>query len=298
MTTGDNHFKWGGETCPTIHAMAEYGAFLGDVGGGEGSRCNHTLRLDTYGCGCAHNCSYCYARSILAFRGLWHPDDPSVADLRKIEKALDGIEPGTVLRLGGLTDCFQPIEEQERVTLGTLRLMHERGIHSLIVTKSHLVAESPWIDELGPLDHIQVSITSTSDEPNPFGERASKPSMRLRAIQRLSERGLDVQARLSPYVPELVDLEAVRAVTDRVLVEFLRVNGSIRKVLKGLDLSPYRLKLGGYRHLPLRTKREWLEPIREMFPEVSVCEDVYYHWSFWMNEANANPNDCCNLKGV
>lgn len=105
--------------------------------------------------------------------------------------------------------------------------------------------------------------------------------------------------RLSPYVPELVDVGLLRDRTcGKVLVEFLRVNGQIRKLLHGVDLSPYRLRLGGYRHLPLKVKREWLRPILGSFEQVSVCEDVYSHWQVWRNEVNWNKRDCCNLRGV
>ena len=60
--------------------MREYRSFYKEVGGGEGEKCLYNTRLDTYGCGCQHDCSYCYAKSLLSFRGLWDPDDPAVAD--------------------------------------------------------------------------------------------------------------------------------------------------------------------------------------------------------------------------
>ena len=84
--------------------MREYKSFYRKAGGNEGSRCRYPVRLDTYGCGCAHDCGYCYARSLLAFRGLWHPMDPSVADIGKIRRKLDRVPAGTVLRLGGMCD--------------------------------------------------------------------------------------------------------------------------------------------------------------------------------------------------
>ena len=31
--------------------------------------CKYTTRLDTYGCGCQHDCQYCYARGLLYWRG-------------------------------------------------------------------------------------------------------------------------------------------------------------------------------------------------------------------------------------
>ena len=64
----------------------EYRSFLKTVTGNEGNKCNYPTRLDTYGCGCAHDCKYCYAKSLLNFRKLWNPNNPSVADIEKIRK--------------------------------------------------------------------------------------------------------------------------------------------------------------------------------------------------------------------
>ena len=50
--------------------MREFKSFYKEAGGGEGERCKYPTRLDTYGCGCYHNCSYCYAKSLLEFRNL------------------------------------------------------------------------------------------------------------------------------------------------------------------------------------------------------------------------------------
>ena len=88
-----------------------------------------------------HNCSYCYARSLLDFRGLWNAENPRVADIQKIRRKLEKVPPGTILRLGGMTDCFQPVERQEQVTYQTIEQLNEYGIGYLIVTKSHLSGE-------------------------------------------------------------------------------------------------------------------------------------------------------------
>lgn len=56
------------------------------VDGNEGGKCYYPTRLDTYGCGCSHDCSYCYAKSLLNFRGLWNPANPSVADIKAVAR--------------------------------------------------------------------------------------------------------------------------------------------------------------------------------------------------------------------
>jgi DNA repair photolyase len=179
-------------------------------------------------------------------------------------------------------------------------MMNARGIGYLIVTKSALVADKSYMRVMDPqLAHIQISVTSTSDEPNFLGERASKPSDRLRAAESLSKAGFDVSLRVSPYLPELVDIEALKASNvDKCLVEFLRVNGFIRGWLKdaGRDTREYTHKSGGYRHLPLARKQALIEPFRAAFGELTVCEDVPSHYDYWQKNVNHDPDDCCNLR--
>lgn len=275
--------------------MAEFKSFYKTVAGGEGSKCKYPTRLDTYGCGCSHDCGYCYAKSLLDFRGLWNPEEPRIADLRAIERRLDKVPSGAVLRLGGMTDCFQAQEEASGVTRETLRMMFERGIHALIVTKSDLIARDDYLDVLDRgLAHVQVSVTTTDDATNPFGEKAPAPSRRIAAIERLHAEGVDVAVRLSPLVPEFVDFDRINAIkVNKAQVEFLRVNSWIAKWLSGVDLSAYTLKEGGYRHLPLERKLEVLGRVK--LPNVSVCEDVQEHYDYWRSCYNPNGEDCCNL---
>lgn len=268
---------------------------MGDAGGEEGNRCNYPTRLDTYGCGCQHDCNYCYARSLLDFRGLWNAEAPRVADLRKIEQRLDKIPAGSVLRVGGMTDCLMPMEADRGVTYRALKMMFARGIHALIVTKNDLIASDKYMAVLDPdLAHVQVSITSTSDDDNPLGEKAAKPSDRIRAAETLYKAGFDVAVRLSPFVPEFMDYDRLNAIEcDKAVVEFLRVNAWIRKWLR-IDYRPYTLKHGGYRHLPLKRKVAIVDKLE--FDRLSVCEDVPGHYRYWRQAYNANKEDCCDLR--
>jgi DNA repair photolyase len=277
--------------------MKEFKSFYKDVNtGNEGSLCNYTTRLDTYGCGCSHDCSYCYAKSLLNFRGLWNPTDPSVADIEKIRKKLKKIQgTGKVIRLGGMTDCFQPFEKTHRVTYETLKILKEYRIEYLIVTKSDLVASDEYIEVLDKdLAHIQVSVTTTDDEKSLTYEKAVVPSRRIAAIEKLQSLGFDVQLRLSPFIPEFIDIDVINNVKcDKILVEFLRVNTWVKKWFD-IDFSDYTLHSHGYNHLPLEKKIEYLNKIK--FKEISVCEDVPEHHKYWGDNVNVNPNDCCNLK--
>lgn len=281
--------------------MKEFKSFYKVVGGNEGTLCRYPARLDTYGCGCAHDCSYCYAKSLLEFRKLWRPDDPSVANIDAIERKIKRLEPGSIVRLGGMTDCLQPAEAKHKTTRETIKALNAAGVGYLIVTKSHVIATDEYLSLLDPkLAHVQISVTSTDDEAALQYEKCSLSSKRLEAVRRLQDAGIDVALRLSPFVEDFIDPDVVRNYGVRsVVVEFLRVNHWIEKWLDGLvDLTPYTLKHGGYRHLPLETKIETLDRLRAALPDTSftVCEDVPEHWAYWREHVNPNPEDCCNLK--
>lgn len=269
------------------------------VTGGEGDHCNYPTRLDTYGCGCQHDCKYCYAKSLLDFRKNWNAKYPKVADIDKIKKAIDELPPDVkAVRLGGMTDCFQPLESVFGVTLETIKLLNEKRIPYLIVTKSNLVADDVYMCALDKdLAHIQISLTCTDDEMYKMldYEKAPLPSKRIEAIEKLSEAGFDTQVRLSPFIPEFIDFDVLNAIRcDKILVEFLRVNSWIQKWFN-IDYSQYALSQGGYNHLPLYRKLELIKNITG-FERVTVCEDEDRAYEYWKHHFNPNKEDCCDLR--
>ena len=268
--------------------MKEFKGFYKQVAGNEGNKCRYNVRLDTYGCGCQHDCAYCYAKSLLDFRGLWDASNPAVADIHKIERKVSKLPAGSVVRLGGMTDCFQPIEQKYSVTRNTIRLLNERGVHYLIVTKSDLVLQC-MNDMREDLAHIQISTTFAPCE------KAVSTERRIKAVETLQEAGFDVAVRLSPFIPQYVDFDTLNAIKcDKIVVEFLRVNHWIRKWLP-LDYSEYTLKHAGYSHLPLDKKLEYLSRVTG-FSQVTVCDDVDEHYEYFRDNVNWNPMDCCNLR--
>lgn len=273
----------------------KFASFINTVGGNEGDKCHYNTRLDTYGCGCQHDCKYCYAKSLLDFRGLWNPQNPKVAPSELVDKEIRRLKGDKPVRLGGMTDCFQPLEKTKRATYGAIRKLNVRKAPYLIVTKSAMVADDEYLRLMKPeLAHIQVTVTTTDDELARTYEKASPPSKRIEAIERLQREGFDVQLRLSPYIPEFVNIDEINQVRcDKVLVEFLRVNHWIKKWFD-IDYSEYTLNQSGYNHLPLARKIALLERVK--FNEVSVCEDVDEHYEYWKQNVNHNPDDCCNLR--
>lgn len=276
---------------------SEYVAFFKTVEGNEGSKCYYPTRLDTYGLGCGHDCSYCYAKDmIINFGHTWNPINPKYVDLKRVENKLKKVEPGSIIRLGGMTDCFQPVELKRRLTLETIKLMNKYGIGYLIVTKSHHVADKEYLEVMDPeLAHIQITTTTFDEKLAAQYEKASSPQKRVEAIEKLQSLGYDTFFRLSPYVDGWVDFDKLNSVKcDKILVEFLRMSTTIGNRFP-VKLEDYSVHEAGYFHLPLEKKLEVLSKITG-FKEVTVCDDNTEHYEYFRDHFNPNKNDCCNLR--
>lgn len=170
--------------------MKSFSLFYKEVEGNEKSKCMYTTRLDTYGCGCQHDCKYCYAKSLLDFRGLWNSEKPVVGNMKQIRNAIvkakkEGIK---IVRLGGMTDCFQPLELKYRTTYQTIKLLNKYKIEYLIVSKSDIVARDEYIKIYDKdLAHFQITTTCLDDDlyKKLDYEKASLPSKRIEAILKL-----------------------------------------------------------------------------------------------------------------
>ena len=279
----------------------EYLGFLKTVEGNEGSKCHYPTRLDTYGCGCGHDCSYCYAKDmIINLSGPegWDPKHPKIADLWRIENRIKRgeLKKGDVVRLGGLTDCFQPIEKKYHTTLETIKILNKYGIGYLIVTKSHMVADEEYLAVMNPeLAHIQLTTTTFDAKLAAKYEKASSPDKRVAAIEKLQSLGFDTFFRLSPYVDGWIDFDKLNRVRcDKILIEFLRVNTTIARRF-AVDLDDFPVRDAGYCHMSLDHKLEVLAKITG-FKEVTVCDDCTKHYDYFRDHFNPNPKDCCNLR--
>jgi DNA repair photolyase len=274
------------------------GSFHKTVGGGEGSRCFYPTRLDTYGKGCYFNCQYCYAKNLLDFRKLWKPNSPAATSMKEMLQTIKKIPKGSVVRLGGMTDCFQPIEKIKRNTYKTIQLLNRKKIHYLIVTKSDLIINEEYLNLMSrKLAHIQVSIPTNDNKTLAATDNAKPFEVRKNVVETLQEQGFDTSLRLAPFLYSTADYDVINAIkVDKVLVEFLRLKSVAKSnpLNKVISLNPYTYKEGGYYHLPFNTKMKVLRKLD--FKELSICEDVEAHYNYFLKNVCYNPNDCCNLR--
>lgn len=279
--------------------MKNYSLFYKDATGNEGNKCKYTTRLDSYGCGCQHDCNYCYAKSLLSFRNLWNAEKPVIASTKQVRNAINDIKRKKIeiVRLGGMTDPFQPLELQYRTTYQIIKMLNKHRIGYLIVTKSHLVANHEYLEIYDKdLAHFQITTTCTDDNlyKKLNYEKASLPSQRINAILKLQEQDFDVAIRLSPLIEENIDFDKLNNLgINKAIVEFLRANHWIKKWFD-VDYTKFTIKQSGYEHMPLQEKLRIIEKIK--IPNISVCEDEDRAYEYWKNNYNPNKDDCCNLR--
>lgn len=169
--------------------------------------------------GCQHGCSYCYARPTHEYLGLSAGLDfetkilckPKAAELFRAWLARPRYEPAVVM-LSGVTDCYQPVERERKITRACLEVAVECRQPIGIVTKNALVARD--IDLLAELARhravsVAISLTTLDAElARRMEPRTSSPAARLRTIHEFAEAGIPVHAMLAPLVPGLNDCEA------------------------------------------------------------------------------------------
>jgi DNA repair photolyase len=173
-------------------------------------------------------------------------------------------------------------------------MLNRFKIQHLVVTKGAIVANDEYLSIYDSnLAHFQISITNTDDSLKT--EKASLPSERIKAVERLYDLGFDVSVRLSPFIESQIDVNIVNSIKcNKILIEFLKVNHFIKKSFD-IDYSEYSLKYGGHENLQLSKKIELVNKITG-FEQISVGEYVVEHHEYFSSHVNYNPEDCCNLR--
>jgi DNA repair photolyase len=225
--------------------------------------------------GCAHACSYCYARAYHAFLDL----PLSTFESRLFAKInLHSILRSELRRtgwqhehiaIGTATDPYQPIEGQYRITRRCLEEMAEVANPGSVTTKGTLVtrdldllAELARITEFG----VNVSLISLDrDLVRKLEPGTPSPSSRLKTIETLAAAGVPVSLFLSPIIPGITD-DARRM---RELVEAAAAHGAKDAWGSALRLGP-------------GVKEHFLETVAEEFASLAPAYRRWYASSVYL----------------
>lgn len=161
--------------------------------------------------GCSHGCIYCDSRSD-CYR-IDHFDTVRVKEdaLRVIRDDLRRKVKTGVVGTGAMSDPYNPLENELKLTRHALELIDAFGFGAAIATKSTLLQRD--IDILKSIaDHspviLKVTVTTSDDNlASKIEPRVSRPSDRLSLIAALKDQGLFAGILLMPVLPFLEDNE-------------------------------------------------------------------------------------------
>ncbi len=168
--------------------------------------------------GCLHGCSYCYARPSHEYLGMNAGLDfesrivvkQQAPQLFKEWLARPKWQPEPIM-LSGVTDCYQPVERDLKLTRGCLEVAHAARQPMRIITKNALVTRDlDLLSEMAKWNGISVAISVTTldaELARKLEPRTSTPEARLRAIAQLTAAGIPTSAMTAPIIPGLNDHE-------------------------------------------------------------------------------------------
>ena len=166
--------------------------------------------------GCAHACSYCFARPTHEYWGFGAGTDfetniiakPSAAALLRAH-FLKPSWRGELIVFSGNTDAYQPLEATLQLTRACLEVCAEFRNPVIIITKSALVARD--LDLLARLSseaYVAVyfsipfakALVARAVEP-----QAPSPAKRFEAMRTIAQAGIQTGISVAPIIPGLND---------------------------------------------------------------------------------------------
>jgi DNA repair photolyase len=169
--------------------------------------------------GCEFACKYCYARYTHEFMEMRDGVDFERKIYVKQQTAwllrqeLKRVKRGEQIAIGTATDPYQPAEKRFAITRSILEeIALHQGLEIGIVTKSDLVVRD--IDLLRAVAehnslYISLTVTTTNTKLARILEpRAPRPDLRLQAVSRLVQAGLNAGVICSPVLPGITDSTA------------------------------------------------------------------------------------------
>ncbi len=165
--------------------------------------------------GCVNGCVYCYARYMVknaSKPGKWgeftEVKENAVSVLcRELKRKKRGR-----VYFSSVTDAYQPVEEKTGLTRELLDLLVKLRFPIAIQTKSTLVLRDMDIFKRAEKEKITVgfSITTLDDSAGKaFEPRASLPSERIKALEKLKEEGVQTFCMIAPVLPGITDIKAI-----------------------------------------------------------------------------------------
>jgi DNA repair photolyase len=168
--------------------------------------------------GCEFGCQYCYARYTHEYMELDGSEFESKIYVKQDAGPLAqrdlGREKiwGEHIAIGTATDPYQPAEAEFGATRAILEKMAEReGLSVSITTKSNrVVGDLELLQRISERSSLTIHMTVTTTRTRLarlLEPRAPRPDLRLAAVRKLRDAGINVGVNAMPILPGLTDRE-------------------------------------------------------------------------------------------
>jgi len=165
--------------------------------------------------GCGHQCIYCYGANVLhqTKDDFENRPRPRVTPDDIARSAEDWAKRGETRRvlLCFVTDPYQPIENDTKLTRQTINTLHTAGLNVIILTKGGHRSMRDF-DILTPKDAYATTLTCTTPNQSVIWEpNAALPSERMDALKEAHRLGVETWVSFEPvihpeYTYDLLDL--------------------------------------------------------------------------------------------
>jgi len=161
--------------------------------------------------GCTHGCIYCDSRSDCY--GDKNFDTVKIKDnaLEKIRDELRRKVKTGVIATGAMSDPYNPLEHQLKLTRRSLELINAYDFGVAIATKSALIArDADLLQDIGTHSPVIVKMTiTTADEDlcKKLEPNVSGSAERFEAMRTLTQRGIYCGVLMMPILPFICDTE-------------------------------------------------------------------------------------------
>ncbi len=185
--------------------------------------------------GCLHGCKYCYACFMKRFTN-HHEEWGKFIDVKKCSNPIDTNKlEGKSVFISSVTDCYNPIEETEKLTQKILKQLINANCEITITTKSSLVLRDIEIIKQLKNAMVAISINTLDESFKNDMDNASSIADRINTLKVLHDNGIKTILFMSPIFPEITSfaqiIEATKKFVDVYWFENLNLRGSYRATI-------------------------------------------------------------------
>lgn len=219
--------------------------------------------------GCPHGCKYCYASFMKRFTG--HTEDwGTFIDIKKCDKKINlkKISKKNVF-LSSVTDCYNPLEEEYKITRTILEQLVNSDCYLSISTKSKLILRD--IDLLKQIKNLSVSmsINTLNEDFRKDMDNASTIKERLNTLKELHNNGIYTVLFMSPIFPYITEwkkiIEESKDYIDEYWFENLNLRGSYKTYILNYIKEKYPNYYDKYIDIYLKNNQDyWLNLANEI----------------------------------